>query len=65
VQFQGPTGATKVRSCDHMALYNFYVGTVKRDPSLPDGIGLGDIKTYNTESIARSCVELLKARGSN
>jgi hypothetical protein len=48
-----------------MALYNFYVGNVKRDPSLPDGIGMGDIKAYNTESIARSCVELLKARGSN
>jgi hypothetical protein len=64
VQFQGPTGATKVRSCDNMALYNFYVGTVKRDASLPDGIGLGDIKTYNTESIARSCIEVLKARGS-
>lgn len=65
VQFQGPTGMTRVRSCDHMALYNFYVGTVKRDPGLPDGIGMGDIKTYNTESIARSCVELLKARGTS
>jgi len=64
VQFVGPTGPTKVRACDHMALYNFYVGTVKRDPSLPDGIGLGEIKAYNTESIARDCVELLKARGS-
>jgi branched-chain amino acid transport system substrate-binding protein len=65
VQFNGPTGRTKVRACDHMALYNFYVGTVKRDPKLPDGIGLGDIKAYNTETIARDCVELLKARGSN
>lgn len=65
VQFQGPTGLTKVRGCDNMALYNFYVGTVKRDPSLPDGIGMGDIKTYNTESVVRSCVEVLKSRGSS
>lgn len=65
VQFEGPTGTTKVRSCDNMALYNFYVGTVKREASLPDGIGLGDIKTYNTESIARSCAEVLKARGTS
>ncbi len=26
VQFDGPTGPVKVRACDHMALYNFYVG---------------------------------------
>lgn len=64
VQFEGPTGPTKVRSCDNMALYNFYVGTVKREASLPDGIGLGDIKIYNTESIARSCAEVLKVRGT-
>lgn len=65
VQFQGPTGLTKVRGCDNMALYNFYVGSVKRDPSLPDGIGMGDIKAYNTESVVRSCVEVLKSRGSS
>jgi hypothetical protein len=47
-----------------MALYNFYVGTVKRDPSLPDGIGVTDIKAFNTETVARPCVELLRARGS-
>jgi hypothetical protein len=64
VQFDGPTGPVKVRSCDNMALYDFYVGAVKRDPSLPDGIGLGDIKVYNTESIARSCDDIVKARGS-
>ena len=34
VQFQGPTGLTKVRGCDNMALYNFYVGTVKHDAGL-------------------------------
>ena len=65
VQFQGPTAPTKVRACDNMALYNFYVGTVKRDPSLPDGIGMGDLQAYNTESVARSCAEVLKARGSS
>jgi branched-chain amino acid transport system substrate-binding protein len=62
VQFEGPTGHTKVRACDNMALYNFYVGVVKRDPELPDGIGMGDIKTYNVESVARSCADVLKAR---
>jgi branched-chain amino acid transport system substrate-binding protein len=63
VQFQGPTGLTKVRGCDNMALYNFYVGSVKRDPSLPDGIGMTDLKAYNTESVVRSCVDVLKSRG--
>ena len=65
VQFEGPTGPTKVRSCDNMALYNFYVGTVKLDPSLPDGIGMGDVKAVNTEKVARSCEEVKKARGSS
>ena len=63
VQFEGPTGPVKVRSCDNMALYDFYVGVVKRDPKLPDGIGLADIRTYNTEAIARSCDEIMKVRG--
>ena len=36
VRFEGPTGETKVRACDNMALYNFYVGTVKRDAALPE-----------------------------
>jgi len=64
VQFEGPTGMTKVRACDHMAMYNFYVGTVKRDASLPDGIGMGDIKAINTETVARSCDEIKKVRAS-
>ncbi|HEY9529982.1 MAG TPA: ABC transporter substrate-binding protein [Burkholderiales bacterium] len=64
VQFEGPTGMTKVRACDNMALYNFYVGTVKLDASLPDGIGMGEVKAVNTESVARSCDEVKKARGS-
>lgn len=62
VQFEGPTGLTKVRACDNMALYNFYVGTVKRDPSLPDGIGMSEVKAVNTETVARSCEEVKKAR---
>jgi hypothetical protein len=45
-----------------MALYNFYVGKVKRDPSLPDGIGMGDVKAINTETVARSCEEIKKVR---
>lgn len=65
VSFEGPTGPTKVRSCDNMALYNFYVGTVKRGPNFPDGIGLGDIEAINTEKVARSCADVKKARGGN
>jgi branched-chain amino acid transport system substrate-binding protein len=63
LRFEGPTGPTKVRGCDHTAFYNFYMGRVKRDASLPDGIGMTDVKTYNTESFARTCVEVLRARG--
>ncbi len=40
VQFEGPTGPVKVRACDNMAMYNFYVGRVKLDPALPDGVGV-------------------------
>jgi ABC-type branched-subunit amino acid transport system substrate-binding protein len=63
VAFEGPTGPVKVRGCDNMALYDFYVGTVTRSPNLPDGIGLADIKTYNTEPIARSCEDIMNVRG--
>jgi hypothetical protein len=45
-----------------MALYNFYVGTVKHDPSLPDGIGVADVKPYNTADYARSCEDIAKLR---
>jgi len=62
VSFEGPTGPTKVRACDNMAMYNFYVGNVKLDAKLPDGIGMGDIKAINTETVARSCEEVMKAR---
>ena len=64
ISFEGPTGKTKVRGCDNMALFDFYVGTVKRDATLPDGIGVTDIKTYHTEDYARPCQELLRSRGS-
>ena len=63
VQFEGPTGLIKVRACDNMALYNFYVGNVKRDPKFPDGIGVDNVKTFHTESVVRSCVDVLRARG--
>ncbi len=64
VSFEGPTGPVKVRGCDNMALYNFYVGTVKRDAAFPDGIGMADVKTYPMENYARPCLDLLKARGN-
>lgn len=64
VSFEGPTGHTKVRACDNMAMYDFYVGTVKRDAAFPDGIGMTDIKTYHVEDYARSCQETLRSRGS-
>ncbi len=63
VSFEGPTGNTKIRSCDSMALYDFYVGTVKRDAAFPDGIGMTDLKTYHVEDYARSCQETLRSRG--
>lgn len=63
VQFEGPTGLTKVRACDNTALYNVYVGNVKRDAKFPDGIGLENVKAFNTESVVRSCVDVLRARG--
>ena len=63
VSFEGPTGKTTIRACDNMALYDFYVGTVKRDAALPDGIGVTDIKTYHVQDHARSCQETLRSRG--
>ena len=63
VQFEGPTGLIKVRACDNMALYNFYVGNVKRDAKFPDGIGVENVRSFHTESIVRSCVDVLRARG--
>lgn len=60
--FDSPVGLVKVRACDNMALYNFFVGTVKRDPSLPDGIGVTNVKAYNTADYARSCDEIKRLR---
>jgi branched-chain amino acid transport system substrate-binding protein len=62
LSFSSPVGPVKVRGCDNMALYNFYVGTVKRDASLPDGIGVVDVKAYNTSDYARSCEDIAKLR---
>ena len=64
VSFEGPTGNVKVRGCDNMALFDFYIGSVKRDATLPDGIGVTNIKTYHTGDFARPCKELLLSRGS-
>jgi branched-chain amino acid transport system substrate-binding protein len=62
LEFSSPVGPVKVRSCDHMALYNFYVGEIKKDPSLPDGIGVADVKAYNTANHARPCEEIAAVR---
>ena len=62
LEFSSPVGPVKVRGCDHMALFNFYVGTIKKDASLPDGIGVADAKAYNTANYARSCDDIAKAR---
>jgi branched-chain amino acid transport system substrate-binding protein len=62
LQFESPVGPVKVRACDHMAMYNFYVGTVKKAPNLPDGIGVTDVKAYNTEQYARPCDEIARVR---
>ena len=62
LEFTGPTGPVKVRACDHMALYNFYVGTVKKEDKMPDGIGVADVKAYHTSGYARSCEEIARLR---
>jgi branched-chain amino acid transport system substrate-binding protein len=62
LEFMSPVGRVKVRSCDNMALYNFFVGTVKREASLPDGIGVVDVKPYNTADYARSCEDIAQVR---
>lgn len=64
IEFEGPTGRTVVRGCDRMALYNFYVGVVRRDSKLPDGIGVADVRAFHTEGLARSCEEIRRVRGS-
>jgi branched-chain amino acid transport system substrate-binding protein len=62
VQFASPVGPVKVRACDHMSLYNFYVGSVRKDGKFPDGIGVADVKAYNTADYARSCEDIARAR---
>ncbi|HEY1363014.1 MAG TPA: ABC transporter substrate-binding protein [Xanthobacteraceae bacterium] len=62
LQFKSPVGEVKVRACDNMALYNFFVGKVKRDAALPDGIGVTDVQAYNTADYARSCEDIAQAR---
>lgn len=62
MSFPSPVGPVTVRACDNMALYNFYVGEVKRDAALPDGIGVTNVKAYNTADYARSCDEIARLR---
>jgi len=62
VEFEAPTGMIKVRKCDQMALAPVYVGSVKRDPKFPDGIGFVDVKSFPMERMVRSCEDVLKAR---
>ena len=63
-QFEGPTGLTKVRACDNMAMYNFYVGDREARPGPAGRHRLDDIKAYNTETVARSCEDVMKARAT-
>lgn len=62
LEFASPVGPVKVRACDHMALYNFYVGAVKKEAKFPDGIGVADVKAYHTSNYARSCEEIARVR---
>jgi branched-chain amino acid transport system substrate-binding protein len=62
LEFDSPVGPVKVRACDNSAQYDFYVGTIKRDASLPDGIGVVNVKAYNTADYARTCEEIAKLR---
>jgi branched-chain amino acid transport system substrate-binding protein len=62
LEFPSPVGPVKVRACDHMALYNFYVGAMKKEAKFPDGIGVTDVKPYHTSNHARSCEEIARVR---
>ena len=49
ITFSSPVGPVKVqRTRPTWRLSNFFVGSVRRDASLPDGIGVADVKAYNT-----------------
>jgi hypothetical protein len=60
--FDSPVGSVKVRGCDNVAAYNYYLGYVKRSSEFPDGIGLADVKGYNSLEYQRPCEEILKLR---
>lgn len=64
IEFEGPTGTVRVRGCDNMAMYNFYVGKVAWSDDYPDGIGVSDVKAYDVSTLARSCEDIAKARAS-
>lgn len=58
-----PVGKVSVRGCDNVASYNYYLGTVKRSPEFPDGIGLTNVQAYDPAKYERPCSEILKLRG--
>ncbi|MEQ9639815.1 MAG: ABC transporter substrate-binding protein [Alphaproteobacteria bacterium] len=62
--FPTPVGPAEVRGCDHMAMYNFYVGKVAWGDELPGGIGVPDAKAVNFKTVARPCEEIAKLRGN-
>lgn len=64
LEFSSPVGPVKVRGCDNVATYNYYSGFIKRDPSLPDGIGLTGVQAFDPGKYERSCAEVLKLRKS-
>jgi len=57
-----PTGGVRVRECDQMALTPFYVGIVKRDAKLPDGVGFVEVSAFDVDRLARPCEEVMKDR---
>jgi branched-chain amino acid transport system substrate-binding protein len=62
LSFTSPVGPVKVRGCDNVASYNYFLGKVKRSPEFPDGIGLTDVHAYDPSTLQRSCDEVLKLR---
>lgn len=59
LSFASPVGPVKVRGCDNVASYNFFLGKVKRSADFPDGIGLTDVRAYDPSKFQRSREEVL------
>lgn len=64
ITFEGPVGNVEVRACDHMAMFDFYVGKVEWGSNLPDGIGVPHPKAISFKTVARPCEEIAKLRGN-